>query len=394
MTPVAARAAWRGTAVAIASLLAAATPSRAQTGAALPGTQPFDAVMAAFMAKWRLPSGALVVAAEGRLIYARGFGEAEPGTPATPATLFRVASLSKPLTAMAALRLVEEGRLDLDARVLPILAERFGAALPADPRWAAITLRHLLSHRGGWDRDAAQDPTFLTRARATAGPPGCASTIAFMFGEPLQFDPGSRFAYSDFGYCVAEAVIEARGGDSYEAVVRRLVLVPTGAVRLTIARGDRAGRRVGEALYHAEPGDERPEDPYAFAPIAAAHGWIAAPVDLLRAILAAPTLLQPASVAAMARPTGPVDDAGTTMGLGLFQRPLGDGVMLFHDGSLPGTTALLATPKPGTAWVAVFTVRLHDRGRRQRLRRAIDEALWKAYRAMGAVPEGDLFGRF
>lgn len=384
-------------AAAVATMATAAgfaEAARAQTGAALPGTQNFDAAMTRLMAEWRLPSGALAVAIDGRLVYARGFGEAAPGEKATPATLFRIASLSKPLTAMATMRLVEAGRLDLDAPVLPVLAERYGPAAPADLRWAAITLRHLLSHRGGWDRDVAPDAAFLQRARARPGTPGCASTVPFMLGEALQFEPGSRFAYSDLGYCVVEALLEARGGDTYEAVVRRLVLAPAGAALLTIARGDRAGRRVAEALYHAEPDDPRPEDPYDFAPLAAAHGWIAAPVDLLRAILAAPTLLQPASRAEMARPTGPVDEAGTSMGLGWFLRPLGDGVMLFHDGSLPGTTALLATPKPGTAWVAVFTARMHDRGKRQRLRRAIDEALWQAYRAMGAVPEGDLFGRF
>ena len=105
-----------------------------------------------------MPGGAVAVVKDGRLILARGYGwaDVESHEPVAPDSLFRIASLSKSLTAAAILKLVEDHRLGLDDRVFPLLA--MGPA--RDPRLARITVRNLLQHTGGWDRDQTFDPMF------------------------------------------------------------------------------------------------------------------------------------------------------------------------------------------------------------------------------------------
>ena len=108
--------------------------------------------------------------------------------------LFRIASLSKPITAAAVLRLVEQNRLSLDAKAFALLSDLkplVGATV--DPRLADITVRHLLQHAGGWDRDASFDPMFrsteIAAATNTPVPASAEAVIRFMHGPRLDFDP-------------------------------------------------------------------------------------------------------------------------------------------------------------------------------------------------------------
>ena len=113
----------------------------------------FDREMLAFMNARQVPGGSLAVVKDGRLVYAKGYGWAnrEKKIPVTPASLFRIASISKPITAVAVLKLVEDKKLDLEARAFdllrtePVLKDR----RPPDARLSRITVRHLLQHTGG-----------------------------------------------------------------------------------------------------------------------------------------------------------------------------------------------------------------------------------------------------
>ena len=118
----------------------------------------FDRLVADLMHRYNLPGGALAIVKDGRLVFARGYGLADIQNqePVRPDSLFRIASLSKQVTAVAVLKLVEEGKLDLDERVFEILSdftEPEGAS--RDPRIAEITVRHLLHHAGGWDKEVS-----------------------------------------------------------------------------------------------------------------------------------------------------------------------------------------------------------------------------------------------
>ncbi len=146
-------------------------PDMPVTGVAGPGLERFDAVMKKVLLRYEVPGGSLAIARQGKLVLARGYGysNVRTGKPIEPTSLFRLASVSKSLTAAAILRLVEEGRLNLDARVFDLLEP-----LPpprgahVDSRMREITVRHLLYHAGGWSREESGDPMGFSRQAARA----------------------------------------------------------------------------------------------------------------------------------------------------------------------------------------------------------------------------------
>ena len=182
----------------------------------------FDRLVPELMHRYNLPGGALAIVKDGRLVFARGYGLADIQNqePVQPDSLFRIASLSKQVTAVAALKLVEDGKLDLDENAFEILSDfKDPEGASRDPRIDQITVRHLLHHAGGWDKEVAGfDPMWIpariARETGAAKPISCSDVIHFMLGQPLDFDPGTRYAYANFGYCVLGRIIEkkARSG--------------------------------------------------------------------------------------------------------------------------------------------------------------------------------------
>src|SRR4051794_1221751 len=158
------------------------------------------------LTRYSVKGGALAVVKDGHLLFARGYGwaDAEALQPVEPDSLFRWASTSKTLTASAVMRLVEDGKLDLDTPVFRILNQysAYNGKL-ADSRLAGITVRQVLHHVAGWDRMASGDPVAGNRtieassATHTEFPPSRDTVIRYMLGQRLDFDPGSRFAYSN-----------------------------------------------------------------------------------------------------------------------------------------------------------------------------------------------------
>lgn len=177
---------------------------------------PFRQQIAAFLREEGI--GGVVVAhgAAGSAPVLFAMGEAAPGRRMRAGDSFRLASLAKPVTAAAVLQLVEDGRLTLDTPVA-------GAG-------PGITVRHLLHHSGGWDRDISFDPIGNpeTIGRIGITPPyRCEDVAARM--PPAQFAPGTRHAYSNIGYCWLGRVIGQAAGMAYEEYVQRHVLTPRGA---------------------------------------------------------------------------------------------------------------------------------------------------------------------
>jgi CubicO group peptidase (beta-lactamase class C family) len=166
---------------AVQSLAADEPPT---TGKAIPELAAYDRAMTDLLGKWKAPGGAVAVAREGRIVFARGYGWAnvEEKKPVQPDSLFRIASISKPITAVAIMRLVERGRLSLDAKIVDLLSLGDPGIAPPpgtklDPRWHSITVRHLLHHTGGWDRAKSFDAMFIPiKAAAALGAPAPADT--------------------------------------------------------------------------------------------------------------------------------------------------------------------------------------------------------------------------
>jgi N-acyl-D-amino-acid deacylase len=415
------------TSVATMALLPAACRApRVAPGKGQPVTvaDAFDVEMERFMAARRVPGGALAVVKDRRLVYARGYGWADRDQriPVTAQSLFRIASISKPITAVAVLKLVEDGKLDLEAKAfasfdLPPMVP--GAS--RDPRLAQITIRQLLQHTGGWDREKSFDPMFRpTLIAETVGgraPAGARDVIRYMLGQPLDFDPGTRYGYSNFGYCVLGRIIEQVTQKSYDAYVQERILNPSGIRTMRLGASLESGRAPREVRYYMRgrslttavfPEVKTPVSwPYGAFHLEAmdAHGgWIASPIDLLRFVIAledpAGTLLRRTSIETMlAAPAPPAwrgEDGKMSpshYGCGWMVRPdpanpIHGQPNYWHSGSLPGTATLLVRRRDGLSWAVLFNQRSHSARRPDT---DIDPAMHRAAAAVTAWPGGDLF---
>lgn len=398
---------------------AASDPPHPSRGVRVAEMAAYDRLVPELMEKWKLPGGAVAVAKEGRLVLARGYGlaDVERGRPVEPDALFRVASVSKPITAAAVLVLVERGQLKLESRAIELagpVEPPKGKAI--DPRFGRITVRQLLQHTGGFDRGASFDPMFrsveIAREMGVSPPADPAAIVRYMLGRPLDFDPGTRYAYSNFGYCLLGRIVARAAGQGYEGAVRSLVLERAGIARMRLGRTKAADRFAGEVCYYPRPGAKPgrsvfPDDgepvpqPYGTFSVEAmdAHGgWIASAVDLVRFVTALdgtrkPGLLKPQTVGWIETPPSPKiePDRPSMYGLGWALHPAGKGMNWSHSGALPGTAALVVRTHDRMTWAALFNSRpaeLDD------FLLELDRTLWEAVKEVRQWPEHDLFSRY
>jgi CubicO group peptidase (beta-lactamase class C family) len=222
----------------------------------------FDTAIRTFMKERTIKGGTLAVSRDGKLVLSRGYGFTdEAGTQPMPADApFRLASLNKPITAAAIRDLVRQGKLSLDTKVFPLLDLQPLPGQKPDPRLPDITVKHLLAHQGGWDRDRAGDPMNrpleIAEAFGKLGPAEPEEIIRWMLGQPLQFAPGSHTSYSNFGYCVLGRVIEKVTGRSYVAHIRTHLLAPLKIESIELARSLPKDRNPREPVY-LDPGKGR-----------------------------------------------------------------------------------------------------------------------------------------
>lgn len=345
-------------------------------GPPAPRMAALDDAMSAFLRTNGVPRAQLAVVRRGRLVFDHAYTLGEEGADATtPTNLFRIASVTKPVTAVAVMRLVEEGRLGLDQPVAPLL----DATDAADTRWAAITVRHLLQHRGGWDSKASGDPMFQDREIAAASgsplPVTIPSIIAHMKRRPLDFAPGSREAYSNFGYLLLGRVVEKAGGMPYGRFVREHVFRRAGAGPVHVGRVASADRWPGEVdcsqpdlpLARSVLGDGMAPWCHGGFNLANmdAHGGLVCSASSLARVAAAldqrqdGALLRAGTVVRMwARPPEVASDAAAFYASGWLVRPVDGGrVNAWHNGSLPGTRSLLVRLGTGTCWAVLLNRR-------------------------------------
>jgi N-acyl-D-amino-acid deacylase len=382
------------------------------TGQPAPRLAAFDGLVEGLLQKYDLPGAALAVVKDGRLVLARGYGLAdkEQHQPVQPDSLFRIASLSKPFTSAAILTLVERGKLRLEDRPFALL----GLGEPSDARLKTITIRELLEHAGGWDRDTSFDPMFIpfkaAKAVGTRPPATCETIIRYMLTQPLQADPGSAYHYSNFGYCVLGRVIEKVSGEPYEAYVKSAVLAPIGITRMRIGHTLPEERAPGEVRYYGAAGAApvRPVFPTQHGPVPQPYGgwyleamdshggWIASAIDLVRFIVhldgtLQPTPLKPGTVTQMiARPDRRlISDPQTWYGFGWQVREVGRDANWWHTGSLDGTTTIMVRTSQGMDWALLFNGSASDK-----LFNEMDDGLWKAAGTVKQWPPRDLFGQY
>ena len=166
----------------------------------------------------RIPGFSVAVAVQGRMVWSEGFGlaDAEQLVAVTPMTRFRLGSVSKVLTAAAVARLVEDGRLDLDAPV-----QRYVPAFPKK-RWP-ITTRQLTSHTAGIRHYASDFQGVLSSAPHFNS---VAKGLTIFQDDPLLFEPGTSYSYSSYGWNLVSAVVEGASGTEFLSYMQREIFEP------------------------------------------------------------------------------------------------------------------------------------------------------------------------
>ncbi|MGE0552633.1 MAG: serine hydrolase domain-containing protein [Gemmatimonadales bacterium] len=384
------------------------------TGQAVPALSAMDNAISDLIRTWQIPGAAVAVTYQERLVYARGFGYADTlaRRQVQPDALFRIASVSKPITAVTVLRLVDEGKLALDAKALDLIPDLMApAGTTEDPRLGEITIRQLLWHVGGWDRDRSGDPVFqnaqIALSLGVGRPASAEDVIRYMRGRPLDFDPGSRYVYSNFGYMVLGRIIERVTGQDYESYVRGSTLAAAGITRMQVGHSRATERTPGEVTYYdLNTGPSvypdggmvpAPDGAFYLESMDSHGGWIASAVDLVKFVTGVdgqdtrPDLIPSALFLPMlSAPPGAIWTGAVHYGLGWLVRP--DPGNWWHNGSLPGTASFVARYANGVTVAAVFNARAMTPS--SAFESQVDPTLGNALGAVSSWPAHDLFSQF
>lgn len=223
-----------------------------------PALSKMDGEIERFIGRWNIKGLSLAVTRNDSLLYAKGYGWAdkEKGEEMTPTKIMRLASASKLVTAIAIMRLVEEGKLKLDSKVFGqdgILNDTAYSNAIKDPRLFDITVDNLLQHKGGFGMGAG-DPMFNTKdiisSKHLDAPPTNEELTQIVLGRKIAFTPGQGFRYSNFGYMLLSLVIERVTGKSYWDFVTEEVLHPAGCYGFRPATNYYAERNENEVRYY------------------------------------------------------------------------------------------------------------------------------------------------
>jgi N-acyl-D-amino-acid deacylase len=378
------------------------------TGKAGPGLEPFDKAMLEVMDRHGIPGAALAIARGGKLHLAKGYGWANvaTGAAAEPTTLFGLASLSKPLTAVAALKLVEQGKLGLDDAVFGILKEiRPPRGARVDPRLADITVRQCLNHSGGWDRDTSGDPANwepqICRAYHVRAPLSARQFLEFMLGQPLNFKPGTEQRYSNVGYVALGEVIAKVSGQPYDRFIIDNVLKPMGVTRAGL-HAFNGKYIIGEAV-RCLAGTLIALPAMLLPMIDAAGGWSASVVDMARFLTnldgsrGEPVLSEKTRQLMIAPPPDPLKPRanGTWFGLGWDSAIVKDKTFGYYkEGSYQGMRTYMKRLPNGVNWVLLYNASLEFDPQDARLAANAVQEVHRLVEGIEKPPDVDLFKEF
>ncbi len=332
-----------------------------------------DTKVKAYMTKHSIPGLSVAITKDERLVFAKGYGEADPsaGEKVNPKHRFRVASVSKPITAVDVMDLIEAGKLQLDGKVFgtgAILGTTYGTKAYSD-EVKKITVRHLLQHTSGFTNDGG-DPMFAGHATHKA-------VIDWMLdNRPLKTTPGMANEYSNFGYCVLGRVIEKVTGQTYENHVK-LMLGGCGISRMEIGGDTLADRKPAEVVYQGSGAyNLRPRH------MDAHGGWIATPIDLLRLMVRTDGFAAKTDILFANTETTMFSGAPANPGYGLGW--IVDTNYRGHNGAMRGTIGFLVRRNDGFSFAVLCNTRPANDGFCFELKGVIDAVVsssvsWPAY---------------
>jgi CubicO group peptidase (beta-lactamase class C family) len=325
---------------------------------------------------YKVPGVSIAVIDQGEIAWARGYGVRQAGTetPVTTDTLFQAASISKPVAAVVALRLVEQGTLQLDEDVNRYLRSW---KLPENEFTAQqkVTLRLLLSHRAGLTDYAGFKDALPNQRRPTLRE---MLETGKWTPAPIRvgLKPASRFAYSGGGYCLLEQLLEDVTGKPFPTLARELLLEPLQMASSSFDQAFTHQRRSLAAVGHQWNGKKLSRDWNDYPATSAAGLWTTASdlarfaIELQKAKAASDrSILSPAGVAEMLSIQGGENDRDSKvialkeaiaeqpppswgLGIGLIGRPP---TRFFHSGSNPGYQCELQAYLQGGQGAVVMT---------------------------------------
>jgi CubicO group peptidase (beta-lactamase class C family) len=309
-------------------------------------TRQIDSIANAVVASTGVPSASVAVVKNGVLAYANAYGSAklDPIVPAKPDMRYAIGSISKQFTAVAALLLQQDGKLRLDDPV--------SKYIPGLTRGNDVTVRMILSHTSGYQDFWPQDYVMPGMLVATT-PQAIADAWA---KKPLDFEPGSRWQYSNTNYTLAGMVVEKASGMPFFQFVRTRILQPVGLTSASNFDVDpRAATVTGYVRYGLGPLRPAPD---------AGPGWMWAAGELAMTAsdlakwdicLIKHCLLSAASYRELEREVVLNNGAGTGYSLGLDVGMQGGRFMLEHSGEVSGFTAENIVFPEDSAAIVVLT---------------------------------------
>jgi serine beta-lactamase-like protein LACTB, mitochondrial len=315
----------------------------------------------------KLPAVSVAVEVGGHVVFkkAYGFADLENDLRATPETLIRTGSIAKPMTAVGALKLYEEGKLDLDAPI-----QKYCPAFP-QKKWT-ITTRQLLGHISGIRAYEGKEEASTAHYNSTA------DGMIFFKNDPLLFKPGDKYAYTTFGYTVVGCVMEGASGQKYEDFMATHVFAPAGMTHTQVDDFRIVPHRA-RGYEKDEEGDVRNAGLMDSSYKVAGGGYVSTAEDLVKfaAAISEHKLLKPATTNMMWTSLKTSDGKPTNYGLGWGLAEL-DGIRIYaHTGGQQGTsTSLLVMPSRDLASAVMVNMQHIDAAE---INRAITSLVLKEY---------------
>lgn len=339
----------------------------------IPELEGLDANMEAFLRQWNIHGASLAIMRNDSLVYAKGYGQADNGGVAVgPSTIFRLASVSKLITAIGIMVLQERGQLSLSDKVFTpnggILGNEPYTGYISDRRYFDITVEQLLRHSAGLTSRMG-DPMFSTRELMRrygwTAPPDAAALSRHALTLRLAYDPGTASEYSNYGYLLLSMIIEKVTGQPYEQWIYENVLLPAGCYDMHLGTNSYDTKYPNETRYFpmrneakVSKYDNTPvmvERCYGGNDIPALKGagaWVASAPEVARLVasidgrLQVPDILSAGSIADMTSPTDSV-----TYALGWIDtKETGEWT---RTGTLSGTSALIKYYPDGECWIMI-----------------------------------------
>jgi CubicO group peptidase (beta-lactamase class C family) len=365
-----------------------------------------EKIINTFLRKWSIAGASIAISKDEKLIFSRGFGYADTASGASiqPYSQFRIASISKLITAIGIMKLHEEGRLSLDEKVFGvdgILNEQYFCD-PKDKRVYGITVAHLLSHEGGWTQrygDQMFMPLLVAEKMGEKPPVETKTIVRYALDKNLHFTPGTSRAYSNLGYSILGLIIEKISGMPYEDYCSKFILEHLGIYDMKIAGNLPSEKAPYEVTYYIPPDilpkpsiygtGELVPPTYGGNDIRALGGagaWLATAPDLMRILTAVdgfrnrPDILSDQSIRFM------TDNSNGYAPVG-WKTTIMDGNW-WRTGSFPGTAGVMKRQSDGISWVVLFN---SSSWNGPDIYSYVNNLMYKVISQINPLPDYDLF---